>query len=433
MIDDLRAMLRAGARRQHAALLVAGVVLMFAAACGSDSDVVIIAITATPETASPTATTAAETPLTPTAATTTATPEPSAEPPSRPDNLFGGANLLVAYLAGGADTAACLPALAVQWGLDRGTQLDCVETDLDGDGAAEFVLRVTDGGGATTPGDIWFYGSPDQGRRLLGSARSFGGSVLSGVLIVAAEDLTGDGLAEVVISSENCGVASCTTNFLIMSAHRGTLENLAPENVALEGSETPEVTDVTDDGLLDLVLRGGVVSSAGAGPPRPLVRSVYWSGLRFFVVDKAQAPRYLIHAIADADTTYAGTDYAAAGAQYLAIANNSTLSDWKLDTATGLGRNELAAYARFRAGLASQRLGAIEQSLTLFEGAYDDHPTALMGVASAVYLDQLQNGATAVAACAVTEQYLSARAAEFARIWDYGYANPEHTITGICR
>jgi hypothetical protein len=412
---------------------VAAIVLTFAAACGSDSDVVIIAITATPETASPTATTTAETPLTPTAATVTTTPEPSAELPSRPDNLFGGANLLVAYLAGGADTAACLPALAVEWGLDRGTHLDCVETDLDGDGAAEFVLRVTDDGGAATPGDIWFYGSDDQGRRLLGSARSFGSAVLSGVLIVAAEDLTGDGLAEVVISSESCGVASCSTNFLILSAHRGTIENLAPQDIALEGSETPEVTDVTDDGLLDLVLRGGVVSSAGAGPPRPLVRSVYWAGLRFFVVDTAQSARYLIHAIADADTTYAGADYAAASAQYLAIASNSTLSDWKLDTGTGLGRNELAAYARFRAGLASQRLGAIEDSLTLFESAYDDHPTALMGVAAAVYLDQLQNGTTPAAACAVTEQYLSTRAAEFARIWDYGYANPEHSITGICR
>ena len=127
MTDILRAVLRAEPRRQRAALLVAAIVLTFAAACGSDSDVVIIAITATPETASPTATTTAETPLTPTAATVTTTPEPSAELPSRPDNLFGGANLLVAYLAGGADTAACLPALAVEWGLDRGTHLDCVE------------------------------------------------------------------------------------------------------------------------------------------------------------------------------------------------------------------------------------------------------------------------------------------------------------------
>lgn len=437
MTDALRPMLgqRLGrARRRAAMLLLAAVLLTLAAACGDDSDVVIIAITATPQ-ATATATAAAQTPLTPTTATpTTATPEPSATLPERPDNLFGAANLLVAYLAGGRpDTAACLPALAAAWGLDQGTELDCVEADLDGDGALEFVLRVTDSSGSTAPGDVWFYGSLDQGRRLLGSARSFAGAVLGGVRIVSADDLTGDRLPEIVISSRSCGAASCTTSFLIMSVHRGTLEDLAPEQIALEGSETPRVADVTDDGLLDLVLRGGVVTAAGAGPPRPLERRVYWSGLRFFLVDELDAPRYLIHAIADADAVFAGADYASAGTQYLAIAESTTLSDWKLEQGDGAGRDELAAYSRFRAGLASLRLGGVEQALTLFEAAYDSSPQALMSIASAVYLDQLQKDATAAEACAETERFLQSRAADFARVWDYGYANPEHTIAGACR
>ncbi|MDP6604665.1 MAG: VCBS repeat-containing protein [Dehalococcoidia bacterium] len=413
-------------------LAAAGLLAVAFAACSDGSDVVIVAITRTPEAAATTTVDGVQSPGTPTAGTATPAPAPSRTVPPKPDNVFAGANLLVPYLVGGAaDTNHCLPALTERWELDQSREIECATADLDGDGETEFVLRVAlDESG---PGDVWFFGSVVDGRRLLGSARSFAGSVLSDVRIVAVDDLTGDGLAEVVVSSENCGAATCTTGFLIMSGHRGGFENLAPEDIALEGAETPTVDDVTGDGLLDLVVQGGAVTSAGAGPPRQLERRLYWSGLRFFVVDQQQPARYLIHAIADADALFASADWAAAHERYLSIAVDQTLDDWRLQAGETPGRDELAAYAVFRAGLASLRAGDVAAAMAELERSFDEHPTSLLGVSAAVYLNGLQTGRTTTESCAATETFLRTRGALFARIWNYGYANPEHTIAGICR
>ncbi len=420
-------------RRLVALVAVAVVTLALGAACSDDSDVVIVAITRTPEAeATATAAAGAQSPGTPTASTATPTPSPSRTVPAKPDNVFAGANLLVPYLlSGAADTEQCLPALAQAWQLNQAHEIECATTDLDGDGEAEFVLRVALD--ETGPGDVWLFAGVAQGRRLHGSARSFAGSVLSDVRIVAVDDLTGDGLAELIVSSESCGAASCTTSFLIISGHRGAIENLAPADLALEGADPPRIEDVTDDGLLDLVVQGGAVTGEDAGPPRPFVRRVYWSGLRFFVVDQPEPARYLIHAIADADALFGSADWASAHERYLAIAAADTLADWKVEAGETPGRNELTAYAVFRAGLSSLRAGDVAAAMAELERSFDEHPTSLLGVAAAVYLDALRKGETTTEAFAATETFLQTRGSLFARIWNYGYANPEHTIAGVCR
>ncbi len=408
--------------------------LALAAGCDDEPDVVIVAITRTPQPAAAEASTSVV-PQPPTADTETPVPASSAALPEPPESLLAGANLLVPYLAGGgADMERCLPELVAAWEFAAAEEPRCVFADLDGDGAREFALLVTlPGDEDTQPGDVWFFGSAEQGHRLLDSARSLANSALGGVRIVAADDLTGDGLPEVVVASLSCGGVICTTDFLIVSAHRGRLEDLAPEKIEITGLEDATVEEATGDGQLDLVLRGGVITSAAAGPPRPFRNTLSWSGLRFFVDEQPDPTRYLFHAIVDADALFASGDYAGARERYELAAADATLADWKAEIGSRAGRAELTPYALFRAGIAALRQGEGVAGRVLLERAFREHARSLHGTVAASYLSALIEGKTLGEACVVVEALLTGREAEFAEAWDYGYANPEHTIAGLCR
>ena len=403
-------------------------------ACGDESDIVIVAITRTPEPAT-TAVATSVSPLPPTAGTATPGPAPSAELPAAPDSLLAGANLLAPYLASdAANLQDCLPRLVAAWGFGEAEGPRCVLDDLDGDGVREFALLVTlPRGGPDRPGDVWFFEGADEGHRLLGSARSFANAALGGTRIVAAEDLTGDGLPEVVVSSLACDADACTTDFLIVSAHRGRFEDLAPDEIEIAGLESVEVEDATGDGRLDLVLRGGVIEAAGSGPQRATRRTLSWGGLRFFVDERLDPPIYLIHAIADADALFASGDLAGARESYEQAAADMTLADWKLESGLRPGREELVPYSLVRAGLAALRQGDSAAATALLDRAYKRHQRTLYGLAAIIYLAALNQGGTQAEACDLVETFLSTRASEFARIWDYGYANREHSIAGFCR
>ncbi len=407
-------------------------------ACGGDqTDVTIVALTRTPD---PPPTDAASdstaAPLgTPTAGTATPEPEPSVQLPAAPENLLTGGTMVAAYLAGGqADSAGCLPELVKAWGLGVTDGARCATGDIDGDGRDEYVFVLTVP--AIEPpyaGEVWFFQSDDEDYRLFASARQLVNEVISGVQIVSAGDLTGDASPDVVVSWQSCDASRCVTDLLIASAHRGTLEDLAPDDATVEALESITVEDATGDGRLDLVLRAGGVTSPGAGPPRRFTRTLSWGGLRFFVVDVSDPPDYVFHALVDADAAFAAANYAGARQLYVDAARDRTLEDWKLQTGSPPGREELVPYALLRAGLAALRGGDSSGALLLLAQAVSGHESSLHGIAAATYLAALTGGKTPPEACSAMETYLQTRAADFARAWDYGFANPEHSITSICR
>ena len=372
---------------------------------------------------------------TPTAGTATPEPEPSVQLPAAPENLLTGGTRVAAYLAGGrADSAGCLPELVEAWGLGGTDGARCATGDIDGDGLDEYVFLLTVP--ASEPpyaGEVWFFESDDEEHHLFASARQLVNEVISGVQIVSSDDLTGDGSPDVVVSWQSCDASRCVTDLLIASAHRGTLEDLSPEDAAVEALESIAVEDATGDGRLDLVLRAGGVTSPGAGPARRFTRTLSWGGLRFFVVDVSDPPDYVFHALVDADAAFAAADYPTARQQYLDAARNRTLEDWKLQTGSPPGREELVPYALFRSALAALRSGDSSAALILLGQAVSGHESSLHGVAAATYLAALTGGNTPPEACSAMETYLQTRAVDFARAWDYGFANPEHSITAICR
>lgn len=407
--------------------------LLVAAACGDGGDVQIVALTRTP---TPAATPDGQSPiLPPTSITATTTPEPSDVLPPRPENPIAGGLLVASYLAGGgADIAGCLPELEASWQLAPTAGERCVFADVDGDGVSELAYALTlASGGATGPGDVWFFQGADESFRLYSSARVLANAVLEDVAIEVAADLTGDRFAELVISARTCDADVCTSRFLIASSHRGLLENLAPEDLTIANLESVRVEDVNGDGLLDVIVQGGTVPTPGAGPPRGGEHVLNWGGLQFFERERVDEPRYLFHAIVDADEAFAAADYEDARALYQAAVADTGLVDWRVESGQGSGRGELVPYALFRAGLAALRSGDDAGALSLLSQAADGYGSSLHGLAAAIYREATQAQVPPGLACTSVEEFLQPQSARYATIWDYGFANPEHRITDLCR
>lgn len=420
---------RSPVSRRIIAPLIGLLGLALAASCNSSIDVMVVPITGTPDVAGGQESTAT---LLPTSELETPS---ETNPPDPPESLLAGANLLVPYLASGAaDLDACLPRLVTAWGLAPTRETRCILANLNGDDASEFALLITlPSDEDTPPGDVWFFGSADEGYRLLGSARSFASAALEGVRIMTTGDLTGDTLPEIVIASLTCSSAICNEDILIISGHRGQLEDLAPDDINIRGIETAEIDDSTGDERLDLVLRGGALTSLGAGPPRNSEHTLSWSGLHFFVDEQREEATYLFHVIADADRLFSYGDYIAARKKYEHAATTTSLDDWKLESGEAPGRAELASYSLFRAGISALRLGDGGEGRVLLEQASRQHEGSLHAMVAKTYLAALIDGGTPGEACAAVEDLVADRIIEFEQVWDYGYANPTHTVAGLCR
>ena len=434
-------------RRALVPALVAALALLVAA-CGDGGEVRVIALTPTPEpeqtptrpvdgpalilTATPTPT-AIEGTATPTP-TQTATRDEPPEPPPKPDDPLASALLLRDYLlTGEANLPGCLPDLVSAWQLAPTTGERCLFADLDGDGASEFVFALTlaDGGG-----DVWFYESSEEEFRLFSSARVLVNATLEGVTIETVEDLTGDRFPDLVISTLRCEADPCTRRLLIISNQRGNLEDLMPAGVAVNPNavvrvETPEEGSGASQATR-LVIEDDVTPDSSDGPVRNSNLTLTWSATGFISEQLSEAPRYLFHAIADADEAFRRGDYARARTLYEAAASDTSLVDWRVEQGRGSGRAELSAYALFRAGLSAQRLQDDAGMLRLLDQAVDTFGRTLHGQVAAIYREGVRTDTAPGLICSAIEQFLRAQESRFRSIWNYGAHNPSHGVGELC-
>jgi len=416
-------------------LPAAAVAILVIAACGDGGDVRIVALTPTP---TPEPTVAGQegptSPLPPTVVTSTATPVPSGVVPELPGNLLAGGLPVSSYLAGGsADIAGCLPGLVAAWELAPVLGERCVFADIDGDGASEFAFAVAATTDDANPGDVWFFQGADEQFRLFSSARVLAGELLEDVVLEAATDLTGDRFPDLVVSARVCSADVCGGRLLIASSHTGTFKDLAPPGIDFTDLHSIRVEDATGDELPDVVLRFEYTPDPDAGPQRDRETVLNWAGLKFFDTDHHDPARYLIHAILDADAAYDAGDYEEARAQYEAAAADTALVDWRVEAGEGSGRRELVPYALLRAGIAAQRDGDSDGALALFREASSRFAASLHGQVAAIFQEGVEADLTPAVACSTSQDYLRLQASRHADIWDYGYANPEHTIAELCR
>ncbi|MEZ4504110.1 MAG: hypothetical protein R3C39_15915, partial [Dehalococcoidia bacterium] len=118
---------------------------------------------------------------------------------------------------------------------------------------------------------------------------------------------------------------------------------------------------------------------------------------------------------------------------YEAAARDVALLDWHAENGELPDRVNLLPYAWLRAGLAAVRSGDAVGGQQLFATAVQGHETSLIGLAAATYLGGLNSGIGPDQACSLAESVVQTRLEEWVRIWDFGTANPPHSVFDLCR
>lgn len=165
-----------------------------------------------------------------------------------------------------------------RWGLKPvGDRIPLAEADLNGDGTPEVVTALVGQGPSVTgkgalfvlyrAGDGWQVDRSDE---------------VPGPALHAVADLTGDGLPEIIWSSTDAGAHTSFSTVLVSTWKPGALENL-PGSLAMASME------LAVEGQ-DLLLRGGLIGSVGAGEVQRVRTDRYrFDGEQFRLVDRRYA------------------------------------------------------------------------------------------------------------------------------------------------
>jgi len=383
---------------------------------------------------------------TPTAATSSpavsATASPtSAPPPARPAALADYARTAAAYLTANPGAAGnCLAAVYAAWQMPLiapSTACTLANTDADGNQEVVAVFTAPSPGPNGTAGVAYDVVVFDRGTGGYQAAYESGEQQVArpGTQAVQpvlfAGDMLGGGGGALAYTTEECGASTCSTTVHVV---RGTASGYAPitpdGGITLATVTSVKVEDA-GDGTKRIVLTGGEFGSVGAGPQRQETEVWTWNGTQYALTSTTQAPPvYLYHAVKGADALFAAGKYAEAEAAYVATIGNDRLKVWNAEKNE---RNELEAYALFRAGLAELvksggDRGTAEGYLQRADGYKDTLNRQLAGAFEAAYAAK---GEVSVG-CGAVQEDIQANLSEYQQFWDFGYGNPAFDPNAVC-
>jgi hypothetical protein len=376
--------------------------------------------------------------LTPTAA---ASPTP-APVPARPTSLRDYAQTAATYLTASPGAASdCLIGLYAAWTMPLiATGTGCTAANADGDAENELVVTFAAAGSSTGDplGTQFVIAVLDHGAAGYGVAYQSdvedvappGGTQPISPLIFAG-DLLGSGRGGLVFETATCGASTCTQEVHVERGTASGYVSLAPaDRITIATATSIKVEDTDGDGTKEILLTGGELGSVGAGPQRQHEDVWAWNGTAYALRSSSPAAStYLYHAVKDADAPFASGKYADAEAAYLATVGNDSLQTFYPDKNE---RNELEAYALFRAGLSELMKGGDRTTAdSYFARANGYDGTLNHQLAGSFEAAYAAKGEVSVGCSAVRED-IQSNLAEYSTFWDFGYGNPSFDPNAVC-
>lgn len=388
-------------------------------------------------------------------------PEPPDTNPTLPAAApaFGRyAEIIVQYLsAGGPPTI--LEATLRAWGaVAEFGGLVRADRDFTADGVPEVLVLVLDPDHVEDrprPGQLLIFGCEERAYRLLyqsGYALDQGAPVIH-----SADDINSDYVNDLVYSIETCGTQVCYREVVAVGwkLALGNFDNLLAQEV-IEALAEVVVSDVDEDGIIEISVTSGIIDNPAAGPQRQVTTIYRWDGTFFVVGEVIRSPvEYRIHLIHDGDAALRATDYEAAIDFYREAIDDNRLRSWTYP-------NEdlhLKAYAQYRIMLAQVLKGSITAAQAahdrllneylpptptpLPEGTEGQPPTAtppfggekpgieFARIADFFWRDFAVNRDLR-RACDVVLGYVRATPRAYEVLNSFGFANPTYTAEDMC-
>ncbi|MGB0389516.1 MAG: hypothetical protein ACPGWR_32245, partial [Ardenticatenaceae bacterium] len=256
--------------------------------------------------------------------------------------------------------------------------------DLNGDGHYEWVVQVKVPGLEASlpwgaPAKVWVADSVAQRVVYEAASETFGA-----LEVLALQDLTGDGLSEVLYEIRNCGAHTCYQAYYLLSYHQSDAPRLLHFSLANQDQDQDQdqdqeqdqeqdqdqdqdqadntsplanmpssewaVEDWTGDGLPDLVLSGGMIGSATLGLQRARTEVYAWDGELMSLAEVRYQPSDLRYfKLLDGNNAFASGDYNLALLLYDEAATSSELkeSQWRIKESDASEPFAIQQYAGF--------------------------------------------------------------------------------------
>ncbi len=367
----------------------------------------------------------------------TATPRPTVAPigpgsavaaPSRPDRFERYGPTIVTYLNDTGGDQDALRAMLRDWGALRHAT-DLLRIDVDDDGAGELLMVIVDPSpeyGINPAGDVLVVGLQKKRFEVLYSAA--GGSVLLDPALIEVDDLNGDGHTEIAYSSTSCGAHTCFTTVYIVSSGTGTYRDLTAGGIEMSYVE-PYFADWDDDGVLELIMHGGIIASVGAGPQRQRTEVYEWDGATYVLLETLpDYSQYLYFRVLDANQALLDGEYERAAALYREAVDNPRLQTWMEPSE----RDDLAAFSRYRLCLTYLMMDEVTMAEAANEELQSAQPEHIYARVVAVLWSTYSSDRDLRAACQAVADFARLFPETAAVLDEYGYSNPAFTAEEVC-
>ncbi len=426
-----------GWRKVQGGLVFAGLLSMLMACTPPSAATPLQIATVTPPMQTPKAipsATATAVPSPPPTPPLQACPVPPGEPPFPTlANPGSWAAEILEYLNAGGDLELLETHLSAASANGAAPSLDLA--DLTGDGLLDIIISwiAWDDQTELTSATVLIFRCDSDEYRLAYAARPEKEGETPSILTI--QDLTGDGLPDLLVVNRSCGAHTCFARLQLLSwAHSEFVQLLQGRTDDLPSPEV-QILDSDRPGPRRIAITGTGIASVGAGPYRPRTRIWAWepSQGRFLPVEEfLEPPVYRIHWVHDADQAAEKGHYEQAISLYQAVIEQD-LDDWIYGPE---GHQRLAAYALYRQMLVHlwrSDPATAGETLKFLQNA---HPAGSPGSAYAALAmrvwEAFQEGGGRAAACQASEIFAAAHAAEILEPLDYGYANRIYTSQDLC-
>lgn len=360
-------------------------------------------------------------------------PNNDAQLASFPASRIDAINIILQFLNDGGSSEGLREAILREWGDAFGENGYIDSIDLTGEGTAEIIL------GYIAPGDVGtllIFGC-QEGRYLqLYEAINDG---IDPPQLIHVGDINNSAPAELAFARRLCSDAeTCDfqTQIIAWTYTLGRFVNLLPET--LSTLDVPELRDIDNDRVLEIVIALDDNGTAATGPLRTGVNIYDWNGQKYVLsIIQLDPPRYHIQVVHEGDKAFSQQNMADAIRFYTLATTDEELRYWFND-----GPINTISYAQYRLILAYAYLGNSAGIVTTLDQMNAEFLEADIGDALSlapvyvhmanIFVESLSNIGDLHEACASVQAVIEERPEALRFINRFGRLSPEYSALELC-
>lgn len=255
------------------------------------------------------------------------------------------------------------------------------QADLTGDDLADMVISLVDASATAEakPGALLLYNCVGEGEGYRLVQLEYPAEDFGAPRIIHIQDINADGVNELVVSSATCTEPACFEDARILSWDGEKYNNRLDGSTVDLPYPDMQITDFDLNGVFDLEIASNGYGSVAAGPQRQHIRRYAWneeSKAWQLIAETLGASSFRLHVLHDAEAAAAAGDYPVALVLYREVMQDDSLADW---IAPARERPVLVGYAQYKLIVISAAQGLLDAAANELDQMYQTSPPGSPG------------------------------------------------------